>query len=410
LHEATGYSEFYRSSCTILKGLLLPLPKISVLSTGCLLNCYTQKIRQQMNKNYYCVIMAGGVGARFWPLSRNSRPKQFIDILGTGETLIQQTFRRLTTICPPENIFVVTHRQYFDQVVEQLPEIVPAHVLCEPMRRNTAPCIAYATHKIMKLNPEASIVVAPSDHIILKEEVFTQTLLCALKAASGNDCLLTLGITPSRPDTGYGYIQFNDVDSFPGECRVRKVKTFTEKPHYDMAVSFLASGDFLWNSGIFIWSGKSILSAFERHLPELNSIFQEGSGSYFTDAEPEYIETAYTVCKSISIDYGVMEKADNVYVLAADIGWSDLGTWGSLYETSSKDAGGNALIGANPLVFDTRNCVINLPSDKVAVIQGIEDLIVAEDNGILLICRRSDEQNIRNFVDAVRGEKGDRYV
>jgi len=363
-----------------------------------------------MNKNYYCVIMAGGVGARFWPLSRNSRPKQFIDILGTGETLIQQTFRRLTTICPPENIFVVTHLQYFDQVVEQLPAIVPEHVLCEPMRRNTAPCIAYATHKINKLNPNACIVVAPSDHIILKEEVFTQTLLCALKSAEQNNWLLTLGITPSRPDTGYGYIQFDDSNHYQSDCRVRKVKTFTEKPHHELAVSFLASGDFLWNAGIFIWSIKSILNAFENHLPELNTLFKDGSEQYYTENEPAFIENAYTLCKSISIDYGIMEKADNVFVLAADIGWSDLGTWGSLYDTSDKDGNGNAIIGAKPLTYNTHNSIINLPSGTVAVIQGIDDCIVVEDNGIILICKRSDEQNIRGYVDAVRLEKGEAYV
>jgi mannose-1-phosphate guanylyltransferase len=363
-----------------------------------------------MNKDYYCVIMAGGVGARFWPLSRNMRPKQFIDILGTGETLIQQTFRRLTTICPPENIFVVTHQQYFDQVVEQLPAIIPDHVLCEPMRRNTAPCIAYATHKIYSLNPNASIVVAPSDHIILKEEVFTQTLLCALQAAKENDWLITLGITPSRPDTGYGYIQFDDTHAYATECKMRKVKTFTEKPHYDMAVSFLQSGDFLWNAGIFVWSMKSIMSAFEKHLPEINGLFKDGTDMYYTENEPAYIEGAYTVCKSISIDYGIMEKADNVFVLAADIGWSDLGTWGSLYDTSAKDAHGNAIIGSKPLIYDTNNCIINLPSGMVAVVQGLEDTIVVEDNGILLICKRNDEQNIRGYVDAVRNEKGEQFV
>ena len=363
-----------------------------------------------MNKNYYCVIMAGGVGARFWPLSRNSRPKQFIDILGTGETLIQQTFRRLTTICPPENIFVVTHLQYFDQVIEQLPSIVPEHVLCEPMRRNTAPCIAYATHKIYKLNPDAAIVVAPSDHIILKEEEFTRTLLCALQAATQNDWLLTLGITPSRPDTGYGYIQFDDANAYRPECPARRVKTFTEKPNHELAESFLASGDFLWNAGIFIWSIKSILKAFEKHLPELNSLFKDGADEYYTASEPAYIESAYTVCKSISIDYGVMEKADNVFVLAADIGWSDLGTWGSLYDTSEKSVDGNAVIGPKPLLYNTHNCIINLPSGRVAVIQGIDDMIVVEDNGILLICKRNDEQNIRGYVDAVRNEKGEQYV
>ena len=363
-----------------------------------------------MNKNYYCVIMAGGVGARFWPLSRNSRPKQFIDILGTGETLIQQTFRRLTTVCPPENIFVVTHLNYFDQVIEQLPGILPEHVLCEPMRRNTAPCIAYATHKIHKLNPDTSIVVAPSDHIILKEEEFTQTLLCALQAAEQNDWLLTLGITPSRPDTGYGYIQFDEAHAYRPDCKVRKVKTFTEKPNHALAESFLQSGDFLWNAGIFIWSIKSILKAFEMYLPDLNSLFKDGSEMYYTDSEAAYIESAYTVCKSISIDYGVMEKADNVFVLAADIGWSDLGTWGSLYDTSEKNAEGNAIIGAKPLLYNTNNCIINLPSGRVAVIQGLDDMIVVEDNGILLICNRNDEQNIRSYVDAVRNEKGEKYV
>ncbi len=363
-----------------------------------------------INKDNYCVIMAGGVGARFWPLSRNSQPKQFIDILGTGETLIQQTFRRLTSVCPPENIFVVTHKQYFMQVVEQLPDIIPDHVLCEPMRRNTAPCIAYATHKINKLNPNACIVVAPSDHIILKEDVFTQTLLCALQAARQNDWLLTLGITPSRPDTGYGYIQFDESHAYQPDCKARKVKTFTEKPNSELAVTFLQSGDFLWNAGIFVWSVKSILNAFEKHLPELNLLFNEGSDMYFTEFESNYIESAYTVCKSISIDYGVMEKADNVFVLAADIGWSDLGTWGSLYDTSSKDPDGNAIIGAKPLIYDTSNCIINLPSDRIAVIQGIEDLIVVENKGILLICKRSDEQNIRSYVDAVRDSKGEQYV
>ena len=363
-----------------------------------------------MNKDYYCVIMAGGVGARFWPLSRKSRPKQFIDILGTGETLIQQTFRRLTAICPPENIFVVTHQQYFDQVIEQLPAVVPDHVLCEPMRRNTAPCIAYATYKINKLNPNACIVVAPSDHIILKEEEFTQTLLCALKAAAQNDWLLTLGITPSRPDTGYGYIQFDESLAYASDCKVRKVKTFTEKPNHELAESFLQSGDFLWNSGIFIWSLPSILKAFEKHLPDVNSLFKEGTELYYTEFEATYIESAYTICKSISIDYGVMEKADNVFVLAADIGWSDLGTWGSLYDTSSKDSNGNAIVGSKPLIFDTRNCIINLPSGMVAVIQGLEDSIVVEDNGILLICKRNDEQNIRGYVDAVRNTIGEDYV
>ncbi len=363
-----------------------------------------------MNKNNFCVIMAGGVGARFWPLSRNSRPKQFIDILGTGETLIQQTFRRLTKICPPENIFVVTHNQYFEQVMEQLPEMRPEHVLCEPMRRNTAPCIAYAAYKISKINPDARIVVAPSDHIILKEESFTEIIESALQAANDNDWLLTLGITPNRPDTGYGYIQFDDTHSYPPGNIVRKVKTFTEKPHYELAMTFLQSGDFLWNSGIFIWTLKSLIRAFQQHLPEVHTLFSEGVAIYYTNAETTFIDNAYTQCKSISIDYGIMEKADNVYVIAADIGWSDLGTWGSLYENSNKNTDGNVLNENQVLAFDSQNCIITLSEDKVAVVQGLQDFIVAEDSGILLICKRNDEQNIRNYVDAMRTLKGENYV
>ncbi len=361
-----------------------------------------------MNKNNYCVIMAGGVGARFWPLSRTSRPKQFIDILGTGETLIQQTFRRFSPICPPENIFVVTHELYRDLVLEQLPSIIPEHVLCEPVRRNTAPCIAYACHKIARLNPDACIVVAPSDHIILKEDAFTETINTALQAASENDWLLTLGIMPSRPDTGYGYIQFDDTTTYPPDGKVRKVKTFTEKPHYDLAVSFLLSGDFLWNSGIFIWSLKSILKAFREHLTEVDSIFRDGD--YFTPTENDFIQQSYTICQSISIDYGVMEKADNVYVIASDFGWSDLGTWGSLYEARTKNEQNNAIVGNNVLVFDTHNSIVTLPNDRIAVIQGLENYIIVEDNDVLLICQRDNEQHIREYVDAVKLRKGERFV
>ena len=354
--------------------------------------------------------MAGGIGSRFWPMSRNNFPKQFLDILGTGKTLIQQTFDRFRSICPVENIYIVTNDSYLEHVYQQVPEVPKSQVLAEPQRRNTAPCIAYAAFKIAERNPDANMIVAPSDHIILKEEEFTQTLLCALQAASQNDWLLTLGITPSRPDTGYGYIQFDEAHACRPDCKVRRVKTFTEKPNLALAESFLQSGDFLWNAGIFIWSIKSILKAFEMYLPDLNSLFKEGSDMYYTDTEAAYIESAYTVCKSISIDYGVMEKADNVFVLAADIGWSDLGTWGSLYDTSAKNAEGNAIIGAKPLLYNTNNCIINLPSGRVAVIQGLDDMIVVEDNGILLICKRNDEQNIRGYVDAVRNEKGEKYV
>jgi mannose-1-phosphate guanylyltransferase len=363
-----------------------------------------------MNHNNYCIIMAGGVGARFWPLSRTNHPKQFIDILGTGETLIQQTFRRLSASCPPENIYIVTHENYKDLVLKQLPQADPENVLYEPVRRNTAPCIAYACHKIAASNPDANIVVAPSDHIILREDIFTDVINTALEATAQNDWLVTLGITPSRPDTGYGYIQFNDSSSFGPGGRLNKVITFTEKPQYDLAVSFLQSGDFLWNSGIFIWSVKSILNAFERHLPEVDSLFREGINIYGTAKEKEFVNKAYTVCKSISIDYGVMEKADNVYVVAADFGWSDLGTWGSLYDARQKDSHGNSIQGHSVLTWDTANSIILMPDSKVAVIDGLDGYIVAEDDNLLLICRRGDEQRIREFVETVRLEKGEKYV
>lgn len=361
-------------------------------------------------ENNFCIIMAGGVGSRFWPLSRTSQPKQFIDILGTGETLIQQTFRRFKTVCPKENIYIVTSDIYRDIVKTQIPEIDDTQIICEPSRRNTAPCIAYANYKIQKVNPNANIVVSPSDHIILREDIFTEVINYALDASSKNDWLITLGIKPSRPDTGYGYIQFNDTNTLDTVSKIKKVKTFTEKPALEMAKSFLASGDFLWNAGIFVWSLKSIMSAFELYLPEVDSIFKEGISYYNSNGEEEFIRNAYTVCKNISIDYGVMEKANNVYVLASDFGWSDLGTWGSLYENRAKDNNGNSTVGKNVMLYDTKNCIINFPKEKLAVIQGLEDFIVVEDNNILLICKKSEEQQIRQFVNDVMSEKGDKYV
>lgn len=363
-----------------------------------------------MHSNNYCVIMAGGIGARFWPMSKTSRPKQFIDILGTGRTLIQQTFDRFLKTCPRENIYIVTNERYKNIIMDQLPGIKEHQVLCEPMRRNTAPAIAYAAFKINEINPKASLVVAPSDHIILKEDVFTDVILSALEAASNNDWLLTLGITPSRPDTGYGYIQFCDDKPFVKDERLRKVKTFTEKPNLELAKTFLESGDFLWNSGIFIWSLKSILAAFDKHLPEVSALFKEGSGIYGTDKEQEFINRIFSVCKNISIDYGVMEKAENVYVLASDFGWSDLGTWGSLFDIRQKDENNNAIVGKNVISFGSKNCIVNMPGEKLVVLQGLDDYIVVEDDGILLVCRKKDEQHIRDIVNTVKIEKGDKYV
>lgn len=358
----------------------------------------------------FCVIMAGGIGSRFWPLSKSSRPKQFIDILGTGETLIQQTFRRLSKICPPSNFLVVTNLDYKEMVLDQLPELKEDQVLCEPMRRNTAPCIAYACHKIKKKSKNANIIVAPSDHLITKESEFIQELQNGLEFVNDNDALLTLGITPSRPETGYGYIQVNDTTSFKNLNNLYKVKTFTEKPDVKMAKVFMESGEFYWNSGIFIWSLNSILSAFENYLPEVNDLFTKGHKYYYTHEEQAFLSKAYSECQNISIDYGIMEKAGNVYVLCSDFGWSDLGTWGSLWDNSEKDKSGNALKGKNIKIYDTKNCIINMSDDKLAVIQGLKDYIIVESDNILLICKKEDEQQIRQFVNDVKISKGDQYV
>lgn len=361
-------------------------------------------------KNNYCVIMAGGIGARFWPMSRTAKPKQFIDILGTGTTLIQETFRRFLEVCPKENIYIVTNEIYKEQVMNQLPGITEDQVLLEPARRNTAPCVAYAAFKILEKNPQANLVVAPSDHIIIKEDAFTGIIKTALRAAEENNWLITLGIKPSRPDTGYGYIQFNSDTGDPRYAGLRKVKTFTEKPNLELAETFLRSGDFLWNSGIFIWSLKSILRAFENHLPEVDELFRAGKGIYCTPGEKEFVKKTYTMCRSISIDYGIMEKASNVYVIESDFGWSDLGTWGSLHDIRSKDGNNNAITGKHVMTYDSRNNIINMPDDKLVVIQGLDDYIVVEDENVLLICRKGDEQQIRQIVADVKIEKGERFV
>jgi mannose-1-phosphate guanylyltransferase len=354
--------------------------------------------------------MAGGIGSRFWPISRTSHPKQFIDILDTGKTLIQKTFERFEKICPRENIYIVTHEHYKDLIKSQIEGIGDHQILYEPFRRNTAPCIAYANYKILKINPDAVIVVAPSDHIILKEDSFSEVITSALAAAGENDWLLTLGIKPSRPDTGYGYIQFLESFPYPNDARIQKVKTFTEKPQLEMAQSFLKSGDFLWNSGIFIWSLRSIMKAFEKYLDEVDYLFKEGMDFYNTVDEKGFITDAYAVCKSISIDYGVMEKADNVYVLASDFGWSDLGTWGSLYEHLQKDEKGNSVTGKNVIAYDLSNCIVKMPAEKLVVLQGLDDYIVVEDENILLICKKADEQKIKQFVSDVKEKKGEKNL
>lgn len=367
-------------------------------------------LRLELMKNHYAIIMAGGVGTRFWPMSTSSHPKQFLDILGTGRTLLQQTYDRLLRVCPNENIFVVTSSSYEELCSTQLPKLPKQNILCEPSRKNTAPCVAYASYKIHKINPKAITIVAPSDHLITKEDTFVKAINSCFAKAEKEDCLVTLGIKPTRPDTGYGYIQFIESDKKEKDKRIYKVKTFTEKPDHDMAKFFMESGDFLWNSGIFIWSTESITKAMETHDPELANVFKEGWDDYNTKNEAAFIKKAYNTCKNISIDYSVMEKAKNVYVRSSIIGWSDLGTWGSLYTHLKHDDNKNAIVGKNVMQYDCNNCIVQVPKNKLVVLQGLEDYIVVESEDVLMICKKQDEQQIRNFVNDVKVQKGENYV
>lgn len=342
--------------------------------------------------------MAGGIGSRFWPLSTADRPKQFIDILGIGKTLLQLTFERFNRIMPTENIFIVTSENYKDLVLKQLPQIKESQVLLEPLRRNTAPCIAYATYRILDICPTAKIVVSPSDHLILKEDLFLNEIDKGLQFVGESEVLLTLGIQPSRPETGYGYIQVNGKIDFNHFDNLHKVKTFTEKPDRAMAQVFVDTGEFYWNSGIFVWSAISIQKALEKYLPDVNSLFENGKKLINTPDERFFINKTYSECPNISIDYGIMEKADNVYVLTADFGWSDLGTWGSLYENHPLDKKGNAVSGNKVFLYETEGCIVNLPQERIAVIQGLKDYIVVESQKTILICKKTDEQQIRQFV------------
>ena len=355
-----------------------------------------------MTKNNYCVIMAGGVGSRFWPFSRNHKPKQFLDFFGTGRSLLQMTIDRFRPIVPVENILIVTNVLYRDEVLKQIPDLKSEQVLCEPARRNTAPCIAYASARIkaMAKGERARIVVAPSDHLILQEETFRQTIQQGFDFIDNNDALLTLGMKPTRPETGYGYIQMESQKVSDESLKVGnicKVKAFTEKPNFELAKVFLQSGDFLWNSGIFLWSIDSILSAFNEFLPEMANKFAEGDNVMGTPDEDAFIQQMFPTCPSISIDYGVMEKAKNVHVIPSDFGWSDLGTWGSLYELSEKDENDNVTLHSDATYYDSHGNIVTLPKGRLAVVQGLEDSIVAESDGVLLICKRDAEQQIRQF-------------
>lgn len=358
-------------------------------------------------KDHYCVIMGGGIGSRFWPFSRTNYPKQFLDFFGTGRSLLQMTVDRFSKIIPKENILVVTNEIYASVIAEQLPELDASQILFEPQRRNTAPCIAWASYHIRALNPNAKIVVAPSDHVILKEEEFLRVISEGLKFVSENETLLTLGIQPSRPETGYGYIQVEDISR---KGPFYRVKTFTEKPNLDLAKVFVESGEFFWNSGLFLWDVNHIIRAFEQHLPDVASNFEAGVDLYGTEAETEFIKRCFSLCPNISIDYGVMEKATNVNVLCAEFGWSDLGTWGSLYELSDKDECGNVCHKNKLIAYESERNIVNLADGKLAVIHGLNDYIVAESGNVLLICKMEDEQKIRQFVADAQLTYGNEYV
>jgi mannose-1-phosphate guanylyltransferase len=358
------------------------------------------------NNNTYIAIMAGGIGSRFWPLSRVNYPKQFLDILGTGKTLIQQTFDRFGKLVPKENIFVITANEYIDIVKKQLPGLPAENILGEPFRKNTAPCIAYINFKLQKLNPEASLIVAPADHLILNEENFLEVCDDALSFVNHFNALITIGIQPTYPNTGYGYIQHDGVEAISS---VYKVKTFTEKPNRELAETFIASGDFLWNSGIFVWQVKRGIQAFQQHMPEMYELFASEE-RLNTPEEKNAIDSIYPQVSNISIDFGVMEKAENVYVIPASFGWSDLGTWNSAWENMEKDYLENAVAGNNVIVFDSSKCVINVPGDKLVVLQGLEDYIIADTKDVLLICQKEKEQEIKEYVAEVKRNKGEKFL
>jgi mannose-1-phosphate guanylyltransferase len=354
--------------------------------------------------NYYAVIMAGGVGSRFWPVSTQQFPKQFHDMLGKGQSLIQRTFDRINDIVPSSNILIATNQQYEELVLEQLPKATKNQLLLEPTMRNTSPCILYAALKIYNQNSDAVMLVAPSDHWIDNEAEFTRNIQTSFKACSEDDILMTLGIQQYSPNTGYGYIQFEDAYS-----EIKKVKNFTEKPNLETAEKFLESGDYLWNAGIFVWSVKSIIKAFQKSLPEMLTLF-DAANVYNTDAESAYINENYKKAENISIDFGIMERATNVHVLPVEFGWNDLGTWGSLYNKLDKDANNNATVGSEIIFRDSSGNMVRTQSGKRVVIQGLSDFIIVEKDDVLLICPKKDEQDIKQIVTNVREDFGDDFV
>ncbi|AEE51546.1 mannose-1-phosphate guanylyltransferase [Haliscomenobacter hydrossis] len=359
------------------------------------------------NNNNYVAIMAGGVGSRFWPASRTATPKQFLDILGIGKSLLRMTFERFLALCPAENIFVVTNGIYRELVKEHLPELSDNQILCEPSRNNTAPCVAYTALKLKALNAEANLVIAPSDHIILNEARFIEALNTALDFTNQHDALLTLGIQPTRPDTGYGYINYQKA---PIEGEVHQVIRFTEKPPLEQAQAFLASGDYLWNAGIFIWKVEHLLAAFARHAKEILDVLDAEPEHYNTSTEQAYIDRVYPNTLSISIDYAIMEKADNVFTIPSSFGWSDLGTWASLHSEAEQDAQNNVINLGPHLLRGVNNCLLRAPKDKLVVITDLEDYIVVDEDDILLIHPKSKEQEIKKITEAIGNQFGASFL
>ncbi|MBT4970443.1 MAG: mannose-1-phosphate guanylyltransferase [Bacteroidetes bacterium] len=360
-----------------------------------------------MNSHFYTVIMAGGVGSRFWPLSKQKYPKQFLDVLNTGRSLFQATYERFAQICPRENIYIVANKDYSEIIREQIPGISDDVILAEPIARNTAPCVAYAAYKIKQKDPLATMVVAPSDHLIMNEGIFLESIGQAMDFASQKDVLVTLGIKPNRPDTGYGYIQFEDDDKNEGFF---PVKTFTEKPSLEIAESFVESGEFLWNAGIFIWNVQAVTLAIQNHLPEVASCFDSSENAYYTASEEDFVTNAYADCPTISIDYGIMEKADNVFVQEGDFGWSDIGTWNSLFQFVDKDKDNNAIKGKFVFTRNTKDCIINISDDKLLAVNNVKDLIIVESENIILVADKSQEQDIRHVVNEIKSKYREKFI
>lgn len=354
----------------------------------------------------YVAIMAGGVGSRFWPGSREARPKQFLDMLGVGKSLLRLTFERFLPLCPASHIFIVTNAAYKDLIKQQIPELTDNQILCEPSRNNTGPCVAYTAFKLAALDPDANFIIAPSDHIVLKEQAFLEKIERALGFAAANEALVTLGIQPSRPDTGYGYIQMEN-EAAPG---IFKVKRFTEKPDLESARQFVASGEYLWNAGIFVWNVRSILSAFGNLAPDIFEILQKGNGLWNTPGEQDFIDRVYPTTPNISVDFAIMEKAPNVFTVPAEFGWSDLGTWASLYMECPKDEQGNVLQGDHILAMDVKNCLVRTPKDKLVVLKDLHDYIIVDEGDALLVYPKSKEQEIKQVTALVKERFGETYL